>query len=48
MEAYEYVLQELLKLPGAKTTSNPNQIRIMCPKCEKYLESEMNTIPWRR
>ena len=36
MEAYEYVLQELLKLPGAKTTSNPNQIRIMCPKCEKF------------
>lgn len=22
--------------------------RLLCPKCEKYLESEMNTIPWRR
>ena len=22
--------------------------KLICPKCEKYLESEMNTIPWRR
>lgn len=22
--------------------------KLLCPKCEKYLESEMNTIPWRR
>lgn len=22
--------------------------RLLCPKCEKYLESEMRAIPWRR
>ena len=22
--------------------------KLLCPKCERYLESEMNTIPWRR
>ena len=22
--------------------------KLLCPKCEKYLEREMNTMPWRR
>lgn len=22
--------------------------RLLCPECEKYLESEMRAIPWRR
>ncbi len=33
MKNYKYVLQQLLKLPGAATTSDENQIRIFCPKC---------------
>lgn len=33
MEPYQYILQELLKLPDSKTTSDPDQIRIRCPIC---------------
>lgn len=33
MKPYEYVLQELLKLPGSHTTGSVDQIRIHCPMC---------------
>lgn len=33
MEGYEYVLKELLKIPGSKPTGTADQIRMVCPAC---------------
>lgn len=33
MDSYKTILEQLLKLPGSMATSDPNQIRIFCPKC---------------